>query len=75
MSISDKPPSATDLLEQWQRAIKERDEAISRTFNNRLNDRMSIEESLSFAHADLRDVMWFLDKTIKLLASKEVPPV
>jgi hypothetical protein len=72
--MSDQPTvivSATNLLSQWKELLADRQKQIEERKNNWMLPPIGIEEAIRNANGDLSDVMWFLDKTLKLLASQE----
>jgi hypothetical protein len=66
--------SASDLLRQWIKAMDERSIEMENRENDWLRPRPSIEEALGIARQDLNFTMWFLDRTLKLLAAHEQQP-
>ena len=55
----------TSLLDEWKKAIQERDDAVKESGH------MGIEQRLYLTQQDLAMAMWFLDKLIKRIDGKE----
>lgn len=55
---------ATELLRQWKAMSDRRDETIRDLSGG-------IEETVSILRKDMSATMWFVDKTLKLLAAQE----
>ncbi len=64
-----KTLSASELLKEWKEMHTERTVIIRK--RQMFSGPPGIEESVSTAHSDIGNVMWFIDKTLKLLAQQE----